>query len=334
MNPLVSVIIPVYNLEGYIENCLKNITNQTYNNLEILCIDDGSIDSSANIIKDFAETDSRIKLVQQKNAGVSAARNKGLNICTGEYVTFLDGDDYLHPQAIEILVNGALKDDIDVVCADFKTTNEYCSDFPKIDNYQIKKIKYEEMFQRIRNHTLWTTCWGKLYKSEVAKSASFPEGFTNGEDAYYVAMIMNLGVSILSIQTEVYYYFIRKNSATNSPFNIKNFSTTILSDILCENLRYTKFPVLRSELLTSLYISILLNRTNAKYTPYEAQVFSESKTIGNKWLKLFLLDKNIDLITKIKYFVFFKFHKIYELVRIIIDPTMKDFYRSRKNNSK
>lgn len=104
MSVLVSVVVPVYNLEKYIENCLKSIVAQTYKNLEILCIDDGSTDGSADIIKSMAENDLRIKYVYQENAGVSAARNRGMNEATGEYLMFVDGDDYLHYQAVELFV--------------------------------------------------------------------------------------------------------------------------------------------------------------------------------------------------------------------------------------
>ncbi|HAS37211.1 MAG TPA: glycosyltransferase family 2 protein, partial [Ruminococcaceae bacterium] len=98
MSALVSIIIPVYNLEKYIKHCLESVVNQTYKELEIICIDDGSTDGSAEIIKSMAENDPRIKYIYQENAGVSAARNKGLDTATGEYVMFVDGDDYIHYQ--------------------------------------------------------------------------------------------------------------------------------------------------------------------------------------------------------------------------------------------
>ncbi len=96
MSALVSVVVPVYNLEKYIENCLKSIVAQTYKNLEIICIDDGSTDGSARIIKEFAGTDERIKYFYQRNQGLSATRNEGIRISTGEYILFIDADDFLH----------------------------------------------------------------------------------------------------------------------------------------------------------------------------------------------------------------------------------------------
>lgn len=123
MSALVSVIIPVYNLENYIENCLNSIISQTYKNLEILCIDDGSTDKSADKIKSMAEKDERIKYIYQENAGVSAARNKGLDVFTGDYVMFVDGDDYIHPQMVEILYD-CINDGYDMVCTFAQTTDK------------------------------------------------------------------------------------------------------------------------------------------------------------------------------------------------------------------
>ena len=98
MSALVSVIIPVYNAEKYIENCLKSVINQTYKNVEIICVDDGSKDRSSEIIKNLSAAFSKIRYIFQENAGVSAARNNGLSVAEGDFIVFLDSDDYIHPQ--------------------------------------------------------------------------------------------------------------------------------------------------------------------------------------------------------------------------------------------
>ena len=123
MSALVSVIIPVYNLENYIGNCLNSIVNQIYNELEILCVDDGSSDRSAEIIRSFCDKDGRVKYFYQENAGVSAARNSGLEKASGEYIMFLDGDDYLHSQTVEILLDGICRQEADISCVHFKITD-------------------------------------------------------------------------------------------------------------------------------------------------------------------------------------------------------------------
>ena len=124
MSALVSIIVPVYNLEEYIGNCLEKLICQTYKNIEIICVDDGSTDLSAHKIKVFSDRDSRIVYYYQENAGVSADRNKGLESATGDYIMFVDGDDYLHYQAVEIFVNCIENSEYDILCAPEKTTTD------------------------------------------------------------------------------------------------------------------------------------------------------------------------------------------------------------------
>ena len=109
-NHYISVIIPVYNLENYIENCLNSIVNQTYNELEILCVDDGSSDRSAEIIRSFCEKDARVKYFYQENDGVSAARNSGLEKAAGEYIMFVDSDDFIEKNMIETILKNKEND--------------------------------------------------------------------------------------------------------------------------------------------------------------------------------------------------------------------------------
>ena len=105
-NPLISVIVPVYKVEQFIHRCVDSILNQTYTNLEIILVDDGSPDRCGEICDEYAEKDSRIRVIHQKNGGPSAARNAGLDICTGEYIAFVDSDDYIEPDMLQQLLSG------------------------------------------------------------------------------------------------------------------------------------------------------------------------------------------------------------------------------------
>ena len=138
MEPLVSIIVPVYNLEGYVTNCLNSLVNQTYRNLEILCIDDGSADKSADVIKAFAEKDDRVIYLYKENGGVSSARNMGLDMFKGEYVMFVDGDDYLHPQAVDLFIKAKIKSNCDLVCSNYKRVDVL--DFPFVAILNSKNI--------------------------------------------------------------------------------------------------------------------------------------------------------------------------------------------------
>ena len=146
MSALVSIVIPVYNLEKYIENCIKSIQKQIYENLEIICVDDGSTDNSSKVIKCLADKDSRIRYIYQSNAGVSAARIKGLSAVKGEYGMFVDGDDYMHYQAVEIFLNCIENSDFDVICASkIKTfkTDEKCK---KLQILLVRRLSTTDCF--------------------------------------------------------------------------------------------------------------------------------------------------------------------------------------------
>ena len=333
MSALVSVVVPVYNLEKYIENCLKSIVAQTYKNLEILCIDDGSTDGSADIIKSMAENDLRIKYVYQENAGVSAARNRGMNEATGEYLMFVDGDDYLHYQAVELFVREIEKSDCDVCCAHEVYTSNTDEKMQPVSEYKTREITVEELFDNRKNRSMGKSVWGKIFKTEIARRSRFPVGISNGEDAYYIITLVENGVTLRCIDAGLYYYFNRPNSTVTSRFTINRFTTTYSFDMLCEKLKDSPNLFLKKYCLQYLFQSIFYNRTQAIGTECEKEVLSESKRIGKKWIKDFQRNKDISPIIKISFTVFFYSRHIYELARAIQDPTMIDFYKSRKKEN-
>ena len=330
MNSLVSIIIPIYNLENYIEYCLNSVVNQTYKELEILCIDDGSTDKSAEIIKRFASSDSRIKYFYQDNAGVSAARNKGLDEATGEYVMFVDGDDYLHYQAAELFLEEIVKSGCDMVCAHEIYTSKIDERMHPITGYKAHDLTDEELFDNKTNRCMGKSVWGKIFKISVARQSRFPVGVSNGEDAYYIIMLLIQDVRVRGIDKELYYYFSRPNSTVTSSFTLKRFTMTYSFDMLCERLKDSPNAFLKKYCLQYLFQSIFYNRTQAIGTACEKEVLSESKRIGRKWLKDFQRNRAISPIIKISFTVFFYSRRIYELARAIQDPTMFDFYKNRR----
>ena len=181
MSALVSVVVPVYNLEKYIENCLKSIVAQTYKNLEILCIDDGSTDGSARIIKEFAGTDERIKYFYQRNQGLSATRNEGIRISTGEYILFIDPDDFLHVEAVERFVQAALEEKADLVCSELKYVyNNKISVNSKISERDFYSVSIADMFYKYKCGYMVN---GSLFKRDLIFDKRFMESIKNGEGA-------------------------------------------------------------------------------------------------------------------------------------------------------
>ncbi len=334
MSALVSIVIPVYNLEEYIGNCLTKLINQTYNNLEIICVDDGSSDKSADIVKNFADKDKRIEYVYQDNAGVSAARNKGLDTATGEYIMFVDGDDYLHNRAVEVFVSCIQNSDFDIVCAPERVTTSMqeadadVSDFSCIDTDSVGLFSYRF------GSVLGKSVWSKIFRADLAKSVRFNSDFVNGEDANYMVRVLITGARAAVVDKPLYYYFTRENSCVTSTFNKKKFSITHSFDDLCELLKDGEHGFLKGYCLQYLFQTICYNRTMAIGTDAEEYVFSESNRIGKKWIKDFKKCKDIDIKNRIMFTVFYYSRSIYELARMIQDPTMKDFYKSRKSRRK
>ncbi|MFW5980976.1 MAG: glycosyltransferase family 2 protein [bacterium] len=187
----VSVIVPVYNKERFLEKCIKSILNQSYNSLEIILIDDGSTDRSAEICDRYAKLDSRIYVVHKENEGVAEARNTGLNIASSKFVTFVDSDDFIDPEMYKKMVMTALSTDADIVECGYNETNlkgnvlkEY-----KLDEKTIIG-SYNASYHYARNENTTNFVWNKLFKRELLKDIRFPdtiisEDFVFNVKAYY-----------------------------------------------------------------------------------------------------------------------------------------------------
>lgn len=223
--PLISVIVPVYNVEQYLDRCLESIVKQTYTNLEIILVDDGSPDNCPAICDSWAEKDSRIIVIHKENDGLANARNSGIEFCSGDYVLFADSDDYLDLDMVEFLYNLSSEYNADVSRCGFYTENEITGvqSCPKYDG-SIKVFNYEERLKDLLsgNHVSGVA-WNKLYKANVIKNHLYDKSDGCSEDImhnYRVCHDINLSV-VCDIPK--YHYVIRSNSITNNEFGIGAF---------------------------------------------------------------------------------------------------------------
>lgn len=334
MSALVSIIVPVYNLEDYIGNCLEKLINQTYKNLEIICVDDGSTDCSAQRIKEFSEKDSRVFYFYQDNCGVSAARNKGLELVKGDYVMFVDGDDYLHYQAIEIFVSAIIENNCGMVCSHLRYTDSLNEEMCTIETYNCNMATHRDLFKTVNDNVIGKSSCAKLISTDTAREVKFPVGISNGEDANYIVRLLECGVSSCIIDLSLYYYYTRENSCVTSQFSKSKFTVTLSFEQLCEFLKSSEHKFLKGYCLQYLFQTIFYNRTLAICTDAEEYVLRESRRIGNRWIKDFVRCADIDLKIRLLFTVFFYSRPLYELARMLQDPTMRDFYKSRKRNRK
>lgn len=329
MSAKVSIIIPVYNLEEYIENCIRSLLNQTYENIEILCIDDGSKDDSAKVIAKLIDEDKRIRYIYQENSGVSAARNKGLESAEGDYLMFIDGDDYMHYQSIEILADCIEKMQCDMVSAHQIHTCSLEEEMKEITDYSCVEASHEDLFKEVNGNVIGKSSCAKLFRKEAALKARFPVGIANGEDANYIIRLLADGIKPCIVNQILYYYYTRENSSVTSGFTESKFSITLSFDDLCEFLKDSDCKFLKAYCLQYLFQSIFYNRTNSIGTSVQKYVLKESKRIGEKWIVDFKNNEDIDENIRKMFVLFFKSRRVYELARMVKDPTMLIFYITR-----
>lgn len=222
MNSLISVIVPVYNVEEYLGRCVRSIVGQTYGNLEIILVDDGSKDGSGALCDELAKTDSRIRVIHKPNGGLSSARNAGIDAAKGEYLAFVDSDDWIEPESYEWMLGLAEKYGVKMVCAgrydaeNGEKTKGLCPPREEV-------ISGQELARRI---FVWdnidSAAWDKLYKAELFENYRYPEGkivedvpvtYRIGLDAGRIAMC----------DKPIYNYYHRPGSITISAFSEKNF---------------------------------------------------------------------------------------------------------------
>lgn len=212
MEPLISVIVPIYNVEPYLRQCIDSILAQTYRNLEIILVDDGSPDDCPAICNEYAKIDSRIKVIHKKNGGLSDARNAGLDIAIGEYIGFVDSDDWIMPDMFEYLLQGILGYKAEISYCGFINVHETWLDY---QNEQTDKVYTTEtalnelFFDRLKNFA-----WNKLYKAELWKKVRFPAG-RNFEDILTMYKLFEQAKRIAILKEPKYYYRIRNNGITN-----------------------------------------------------------------------------------------------------------------------
>lgn len=223
MDDKISIIIPVYKVENYIARCLDSLISQTYSNLEIICIDDGSPDKSGDILDKYAEKDCRIVVVHKNNEGVSAARNDGLKIATGDYIGFVDSDDYVNKSMFERLINLLKRESVDIATCSYifdyagelvyvKNKNKVPTTKTSIEDF-LKYIYLRDEYKAVAGY-LWT----RLFKRSLLKNedgslrVAFKEEYGGSDDIPFIADIHINAQSIAYLDEPLYYYFQRNNS--------------------------------------------------------------------------------------------------------------------------
>lgn len=247
---LVSVVIPIFNVEKYIRECVNSLLRQTYKNMEIILVDDGSPDNCPNICDSYLALDKRIKVIHKNNGGLSDARNKGIDIATGQYLVFVDGDDFLLPDAIGRMVKIAAEYHADIVCIRYIRCEEDESFMNmKISRKTTEKILKYEGIDKIREFlsgdTINTTAWGKMYCTKFFKKIRFPYGKYH-EDVYTTYKLVDIAERIVSSSYIGYVYRKNRKSITGEQFSEKRLDA-IEGKIFQAEFIKRKYPMLIDE---------------------------------------------------------------------------------------
>ena len=221
---LISVIVPVYNVAQYLEKSIASIQQQTYQNLEIILVDDGATDESGRLCEQIAEQDERVLVYHKENEGLSQARNDGLKQAHGDYVIFIDSDDYIHSEMIASLYQQLVKEDADV--SSCGVMNVYAnSESPQTENQDDYFVCDTETFLReyLIGEKIPGTICNKLIKKEIAAQLTFPKGLIY-EDAYYHFDLIKVAKKYVVNTNPYYYYFHRGDSITTKPYAEKDLA--------------------------------------------------------------------------------------------------------------
>lgn len=255
---LISVIIPVYKVEPYLRKCVESVLGQTYKHLEIFLVDDGSPDNCGVICDEYAREDSRIKVIHKPNGGLSDARNAAIDRMTGEYVTFIDSDDFVAPGYVETLYKLVQENDVDLAVSQFKHyrsgDNEFISQpllRETVLNFKdaISTMFYQRMFD--------TSAWGKIYKKELFSTGiRYPKGLLY-EDLPTTYKLFRKAGSIAVTNRQTYYYLLREDSIIGYSFNEKKLD---ILEISAEMLQV--FSTEMPELLPALKCRLLSSYCN------------------------------------------------------------------------
>ena len=245
-NPLVSVIVPVYNAAKFLPTCLNSIINQTYQNLEVIIINDGSTDNSPDIIEQYNEKDNRIKAFTQKNQGLSGARNTGLSKATGDYVTFVDSDDKIEPTMIEKLLSALNEAESDIAVCSFKeifknkkTTHFNKQDYPKTVYHTEQALR-----AMLKEEGFMVSATMKLFPINYFKNIKFPLGKLHEDVGTTYKLIMKAS-KVVFVPDELYIYVHHEKSIISGDFDDRKLDLISLTDQMCNDID-KKFPNLKN----------------------------------------------------------------------------------------
>lgn len=270
MKPTFSIIVPVYNVEKYLNRCIDSILSQSFKDFEVLLIDDGSTDKSGEICDEYAQKDERIRVFHKENGGVSSARNLGLDNARGEWIAFCDSDDDLRIDALNIYNDASNQSNGDLLVFGHDVLTEDGSVLCRTE-YKADSMISSDYIKRILRYKTESSPWGKLYRTSLTKSLTFNENLKIGEDLLFNIEYALKCKSVVIFQGAVYNYYIHPVSALNNPNIINEYKkmSNVVSRIFKENHLADDYE---NELTAFAIVNVIQPLTRLKQTPNKEQV--------------------------------------------------------------
>lgn len=319
-NDLISIIIPVYKVEKYLEKCIESVLKQTYTNLQIILVDDGSPDNCGKICDEYAKKDSRIEVIHKANGGLSDARNVGISKAKGRYIGFVDSDDWINKEMYKILYELCEKNNSDIAECRYTVTTGNEMNLDNSSNL-ITILNNEEAIKSLYTNTSYgsVVSWNKLYRCELFKDIKFPEGKLN-EDQFTTYKLYYKSNKIVLIDKVLYYYFQSTKSIMRSEFTLKKldaieaiesshkfFEENNLYDLVLWNDTLYSFVLIK-------YFIILL-RNEQFDNKYRNSILEKFR--GRFWL--FIKNEHISIREKLLLMLFYVSPKLYIFINKIIN---------------
>ncbi len=305
---MISIIVPIYNVKPYLSHCVESILNSTYQDFELILVDDGSTDGSARICDNFASRDTRVKVIHKQNGGVASARNEGLKEAQGEFISFVDGDDVIHPEMLQILYNTLQQGSYDFsMCYIRRVTKNEEIGFEKGSaiSSSVMTMSGDDYILGIYGRNIdvalqynYNIVFNKLFRHELIFGELFAQ-LRMAEDIEWLHRVCLKAKNAVIVEEKLYYYMQRESSLTHAQMN-SNFMDVILCYYMClDSIPYENLEI-RKLCIIHLYKVMILIRYKSLNTPYEKEVEvlnavvfentkKEFKQIGIDWFTKYRL---------------------------------------------
>lgn len=282
----VSIIIPVYNVQEYLTECIDSALEQTYKEIEIILIDDGSTDDSGRICDLYAGRNSKIHVIHQKNEGLSAARNKGIDACSGKYIYFLDSDDFISPDTIQTLVNLSEVNNADIAITEYEMFEKDVSNI-LLNQESVLVMDAKQAIKTMLYPGMYDHCaCAKLYSAKLWNDIRFPIG-KKYEDLYVVYDIFYRASKVVYYSVPKYYYRVRGKSIMNSEINDQDIELLDISDIVAGKLQswYPDFAeIIRNKQVQTYanFLARVMKSRESRYKPVQKRIVKKCRE--NVWV--------------------------------------------------